>query len=351
MEHWTFRTALRCRAMGRLRRAATASLVLCAAGTLLARRYSDVSWPIDLLATFALQWAYLFVGLGLVALWMQLRSAAWALLAAAAAHFVWSAADGPPRAADGAETVRVMSFNVGFGTGSGQQTLDLIASGPADIVVLSESKETFNDKLRGSKEIAAVYPHQLLFHNFAKLSRWPLDLVPSDRSLSKELEHSYNYRLTAVVRHPSTPFLLLVLAPESPRTAETWEQGSRYLKREIALFERFFVPLGLPLVVLGDLNGSPTGWRSKLVREQLGLVRAKPPLLLSGSWPANFPSPLRVAIDAVLVGPGVSVASWRPLEVLTGSDHVPVVAEISIPAAGALDAVATPRFLPAEEAD
>ena len=108
------------------------------------------------------------------------------------------------------------------------------------------------------------------------------------------------------------------------------------------LFERHFLPLGWPLVVVGDLNGSPTGWRSRLVRERLGLVRSKPPLLLSGSWPAHFPKPFRVAIDAVLIGPGVSVASWRPLEVQTRSDHVPVVAEISIPARASYSATDAP---------
>ena len=85
--------------------------------------------------------------------------------------------------------------------------------------------------------------------------------------------------------------------------------------------------------MVGDLNGSPTGWRSKLLG-RLGLIRSKPALLLSGSWPASLPSMFRVPIDAVLIGPGVSVASWHPLDVVTGSDHVPVIAEISIPASG-----------------
>lgn len=338
--------------MKRLRLVAAALSLLFGVGTLLARSFSHISWPIDLVATFALQWAYLFVGVGLILGVLRMRRAAWVLLCAAAVHFVWSVSDGPPKAADGVETVSVMSFNIRFGTRSGKQALDLIASGPADVIVLSESRKSFNDRLRGSKEIAAQYPYQLHFHNFAKLSRWPLEVVPSDRGFSKALEHRYNYRRTVVVRHPRTPFLLLVLAPNSPRTAKTWAQGTRYLMREIELFKRFFVPLNLPIVVLGDLNGSPTGLRSKLVRERLGLVRSKPPLLLSGSWPANFPTPFRVAIDAVLIGPGISVASWRPLDALTGSDHVPIVAEIAIPAAGSFStANAIPRFLPAEEVD
>jgi endonuclease/exonuclease/phosphatase family metal-dependent hydrolase len=40
---------------------------------------------------------------------------------------------------------------------------------------------------------------------------------------------------------------------------------------------------------------------------------------------------LRVAIDDVLVSPGVRVVGWRTLEMETGSDHVPVVAELVLP--------------------
>ena len=89
-----------------LRAVATAAAVLCGAATLLARSYSRAAWPIDLIATFALHWAYLFVGLAVICLLIRLRIAACVLLAAAGAHLVWSAANGPPRAADGARGTR-----------------------------------------------------------------------------------------------------------------------------------------------------------------------------------------------------------------------------------------------------
>jgi endonuclease/exonuclease/phosphatase (EEP) superfamily protein YafD len=329
-----------------LRVAATALAALCAAGTLLARGYSHVAWPIDLLATFSLHWAYLFVGLGLISLSVRLRVAAWVLSSAACAHFVWSAIDAPRRAADDAETIRVMSFNIRARVSDHRKTLDLIATGPADIIIATESKADFNEELRNSIEIATQYPYQLHRPNVLKLSRWPLDVVPSDRKRWKKMRHRYNYRFTTVVRHPTTPFLLMALVAASPRTADDWAAGNRYLMHEIGIIEREFVALGLPFVVLGDLNGSPTGWRSRLLRERLGLVRAKPPFRLEGTWPAGAPSVFRIAIDAVIIDSDVSVASWHPLEVLTGSDHLPVVAEISIPTPKA-----TPRFPPAEAAD
>jgi len=330
-----------------LRNATAVLALLCAVATLLARACSQLSWFVDLIATFALHAAYGFGVLGLILLGTRFRVAGMVWLAAALIHFGWSLAEDPPRAAEGAETVRVMSFNIRFGEPRAEPILELIASGPADVIFLSESKQSFNDALRASKRIAEQYPYQVLFHNFAKLSRWPLEVVPTQRR--KGLEHNYNYRLSVVVQHPTTPFLLLALAPNSPRTADHWAEGNRYLEQQIALFERFFVPLDRPVLVLGDLNGSPTGWRSKMVRDRFGLTRAKPPLVLSGSWPANLPAPLRVPIDAVLMGPGISVASWRVLEVETGSDHMPVVAEIALPT-GSGSGV-TPRSRPAAAPD
>jgi endonuclease/exonuclease/phosphatase family metal-dependent hydrolase len=56
---------------------------------------------------------------------------------------------------------------------------------------------------------------------------------------------------------------------------------------------------------------------------------------MGGTWPSSLPPILRVAIDDVLVSDGIRVASWRTLERETGSDHVPVIAELLIPSAPA----------------
>jgi len=330
----------------RLRRRATSAALAFALSTLFARAFSQLAWPIDLIATLALHCAYALLALALVAVAAGCRSAAAICVVAAAGHGSWCLSEGAARAPAGAETVRIMSFNLRAGQSDHQKLLDLIASGPADIIVATESKERLNERLRTSPEIRDAYPYQVLHFNVVKLSRWPLTLIPSDIERWKDLEHSYNYRYTAIVEHPRTPFVLCALAPESPRSAEHWAIGNRYLERELEVIDRHFSGLGLPLVVAGDLNASPTGFRSRLVHQRLGLRRTKPPLLLSGSWPARAPRPLRVAIDAVLVGPGVRVAAWQTLEVETGSDHVPVIAEIAVPRSDA-----TPRSPPAAAAD
>lgn len=94
---------------------------------------------------------------------------------------------------------------------------------------------------------------------------------------------------------------------------------------------RLLAATGLPAMVAGDLNEPPDGpsWR----------VFAD---LATDPWPASAPTfptwrPDR-RIDAVLVGPGVSAvaADWSPSpdDVRKGSDHLPVLAEVSA-AAGA----------------
>jgi endonuclease/exonuclease/phosphatase family metal-dependent hydrolase len=79
-----------------------------------------------------------------------------------------------------------------------------------------------------------------------------------------------------------------------------------------------------------DLNASPgtvrtdDAWRIARVR------RAKPLWAMSGTWPSWLPWPARVAIDDVLVSPGVGVRSWDVVGDACGSDHLPVVVELTI---------------------
>jgi endonuclease/exonuclease/phosphatase family metal-dependent hydrolase len=48
-----------------------------------------------------------------------------------------------------------------------------------------------------------------------------------------------------------------------------------------------------------------------------------------GTWPSLLPPQMRIPIDHVMVGPGLSVVSRRVLPRL-GSDHLPVATEIAV---------------------
>jgi endonuclease/exonuclease/phosphatase (EEP) superfamily protein YafD len=79
-------------------------------------------------------------------------------------------------------------------------------------------------------------------------------------------------------------------------------------------------------LVLGDFNGAPWGYVLRTI-EARGNVRAVSGP--GGTWPSVLPGQLRIPIDHVMAGPGLSFVSRRVLPG-TGSDHVPVVVEVAV---------------------
>jgi endonuclease/exonuclease/phosphatase (EEP) superfamily protein YafD len=78
--------------------------------------------------------------------------------------------------------------------------------------------------------------------------------------------------------------------------------------------------------VLGDFNGAPWGYIVRTI-EARGNVRAAPGP--SGTWPSILPGQLRIPIDHVMAGPGLSFVSRQVLP-SAGSDHLPVIAEVAV---------------------
>jgi endonuclease/exonuclease/phosphatase (EEP) superfamily protein YafD len=79
-------------------------------------------------------------------------------------------------------------------------------------------------------------------------------------------------------------------------------------------------------LVFGDFNGAPWAYVVRTI-EARGNVRAVSGP--GGTWPSALPSQLRIPIDHVMAGPGLSFVSRRVLPA-TGSDHVPVVVEVAV---------------------
>jgi endonuclease/exonuclease/phosphatase (EEP) superfamily protein YafD len=82
-------------------------------------------------------------------------------------------------------------------------------------------------------------------------------------------------------------------------------------------------------VIAGDFNA--TSW-SPVFRNAFGggaFNDSRAGFGVQASWPASWPAPLRIPIDHVLVGSGVSVLR-RELGPDVGSDHRPVLTEIGL---------------------
>jgi endonuclease/exonuclease/phosphatase family metal-dependent hydrolase len=111
-----------------------------------------------------------------------------------------------------------------------------------------------------------------------------------------------------------------------PKTTSMKEFPER--KRQLTWFAQQINKESMQVIVAGDLNATPysPGFR-KLLRIS-GLKDTRRGFGWLPSWPAYFP-PLWIPIDHILVGPEIQVYR-RSTGSFIGSDHFPVIAEISI---------------------
>ncbi len=171
------------------------------------------------------------------------------------------------------------------------------------------------------------------------VSRWPL--TPYDCAFVGPMSDRF---IAGIVERPSGRFALIAVHPRSPRTAQRWHEGNAVVLALVALSRKLQAE-GLSVVVLTDLNSTPTGWRSREACAEGNLRRAKPLLTLDGTYPDVVPLDIRtgrttsipatwpasIAIDDALVSPGIEVRGWETLPPLH-SEHRPVIVELAIPA-------------------
>ena len=132
--------------------------------------------------------------------------------------------------------------------------------------------------------------------------------------------------------------LLLALACHTPDDDVTDDVGLDLTERLAAGATRGGIvtdpaalrPLPPAQLVLGDCNATP--WNHTFVQllASTGLQLAT----VGGwraTWTTSLPWPLRIPIDHILCSPGIGVAATR-LGPDLGSDHLPVIADLLVPA-------------------
>jgi endonuclease/exonuclease/phosphatase (EEP) superfamily protein YafD len=221
------------------------------------------------------------------------------------------------RAPAGALDIRLLVFNTGTEPPRTDSLLRRLGASDADVVVLVEAPPELVRLLHRESPLASSYPHVLMRGPSPDrttwrivLSRWPLEDRRTDR------------QLVCVVGAPVGGFGLIAVHPASPRDPRRWRWGNQ-LVEDAARCARDLAEEGLPVIVAGDLNATPSGWRSRLLRDRASLRRCKPLLVPAGTFPASLPPALRLALDDAWVSDEFAVSRWR-LGPAEGSDHASV---------------------------
>ena len=241
----------------------------------------------------------------------------------------------PARVARGVDAeqahLRVMTYNVNFGLGGDLATLDAIAGGDADLVLLEEITPEWEVALR--RDLAGLYPHMTFHHapgagGLAILARLPFeekDLVPSPTGWFPALR--------LVAETPIGPVQVLVVHLHPPASdGGSYLSPSAYLEApgwRRAEMEAFFAHLdpSLPTVVAGDFNETGDG-RAVAYLEAHGLRSALPefhPHAATWHW-ATSVGTLSAQFDHIVYDPRLDPLDARVLDA-GRSDHLPVVAD------------------------
>jgi endonuclease/exonuclease/phosphatase (EEP) superfamily protein YafD len=307
-----------------------------AASTLVARALRSHGYVFDMVANLAALCAWGALLGGVAVLVVRARVPAAVLMGIALAHALWLMPGRAPASSTGdGPTISVLQFNANTRNPTPERILELIADADADLVSMVEVPDAAIDLLRDAPEIRERYPYRSIpthpdERNNVRLSKHPfevLDLV--HRSNPADLRE-YVLGHTAIVDHPAGRFVHAMVIPLSPRSPARWAEGNATLRRELSLLVDRIPEPDLPWILGVDLNGGPGTVRADIARRVAGVRRAKPFLAAAGTWPSWAPAPVRIAIDDVLVSPGVGVREWSALSDGFGSDHVPVVVVLTL---------------------
>lgn len=280
-------------------------------------------WVIDLLACFPVQamgWLLLSgVLLAIARRWWPAASCG--LAAGVAAVCVvpdWCAPSPVVSAAPAHAPMRVLSLNLLRGNQANvDRALAVLRDSAPDVVFCSELTPAW---LAGLEPGLRALPHRCVqadagYYGAALFARWPLadaKVIP--------LGVDWAPAIRAVVNTPAGPVGVLGVHTARPGNRERGELRDRAL----AAIPDALAGLPAAHFVLGDFNATPwnPAFVDLLTAAGLALATRSEP-----TWPAQFPPPLRVPIDHVLIS-GQLAADGASAGAAFGSDHLPLLATL-----------------------
>lgn len=228
---------------------------------------------------------------------------------------------GGSAAAEGEETLTVMSANMFFGDADGEALVRNAAAADVDLLVVQEVTEGLLATMEEAG-VDEVFPHRAGAAGPSAQGTMVFATVPLGEAVP--VDTSWGSWLVEV-----DGLSLLAVHPFSPVDVDRWWADHRLLGRTV-LAET-------PDLVVGDFNATldhapmrelaDAGWRSTTELANEGWL---PTWSMSGLLgDAGLPLPPVVQIDHVLLAPPLSALATRTVA-LPGSDHRALVAEIAL---------------------
>ncbi|MFT4955296.1 MAG: endonuclease/exonuclease/phosphatase (EEP) superfamily protein YafD [Brevundimonas sp.] len=232
-------------------------------------------------------------------------------------------APGGPAVAPDSPVVRLYAANLYAMNDDVAAMRASIEAADADIIVLVEFGEAPNAAV---ETLLAGYPHREITERVVRSEDAVRSVIASRYPLSRRsTEGNERQMISAVADTPIGP--VRVVGVHLTRPWPFQFQWGQIIQSQNLLDHTDGAPE--PVVLAGDFNSVASARIGRLLRSQGDLVHAPG---WPGTWPAALPGPLRMTIDQVYHSRDIAVARRR-LGAPTGSDHRPVIVELSRPAA------------------
>lgn len=299
-----------------------AALALCAV-PLVGFWGRSVHWSFDVASHFLLPSVIAACALSVLAgLLLRAWTGAGALALAITASLSVSAWTTQPRAAADApsQSFKVLQFNVWYRNGDIARMIETVRRSNADLVVLQEAVPPLREQLA---VLSDLYPHRLGCPDDAPcdivvLSRVPLEAKGVRRTNDAFRSPIMTLRAT-LAGCPVTVHAIHLARPYPFNAPEAQLSQARDVAGIVSEGR------GARLVV-GDFNAAPWGRTMQAI-----ITPARLQLLpgAGGTWPITLPRQMRIPIDHMAAGEGLSFLRREVLP-RAGSDHAPVLATIGV---------------------
>ncbi|MFM7137612.1 MAG: endonuclease/exonuclease/phosphatase family protein [Planctomycetota bacterium] len=236
-----------------------------------------------------------------------------------------------PRSAGAADdpTASVLHCNIRGSVDAWDGLRTIMDACRPDLVSVVEISDPVIDRILADDRLLQDYPHRVLPRRGLEwstviLSRHPMRPLPAPEIKPQtRMQSLFSSHRSNVVTLPIGEIIFSTEHIPSPRNSASWTMGNEQIVALGHVVRDHYRSFDLPILVTGDFNSSPAGYRDGLMRSATGLLPDPESFPPRGTWPSSFPPFLRLPLDRAWASDHVSFTAGEVLPNI-GSDHRPL---------------------------
>lgn len=198
-----------------------------------------------------------------------------------------------------------------------------------DLVSVVEVSDGVIERILADDQLLQTYPYRILPRRGLEwptviLSRHPMRTLPApEMKPQTRMQSLFSSHRSQVVTLPIGEIIFSTEHVPSPRNSASWAMGNEQIVALGNVVRDHYRHFDLPVLVSGDFNSSPAGYRDGLMRSATGLLPDPESFPPRGTWPSSFPPFFRLPLDRAWASEELAFNAGEVLPGI-GSDHRPL---------------------------